>query len=68
VLGFLKALVMGIVPLFASGETNAPFFMEKFTLKNNDSSRKKYLNLLKTVSPKPSPIINAILISNVCIY
>ena len=59
---------MGIILLFKFywGETT-PFFLEKFTLINNERSRIKVFETFED-SSKPSSIINAIMISYGYVY
>ena len=58
---------MGIIPLFDWGEANALFFMEIFILINKARSRIKVFKPFED-SSKNSPMINAILISNCCVF
>ena len=57
---------MGIIPLFDWGEANALFFMEKFTLINKTRPRIKLFEPFED-SSKNYSMINAILISYVCV-
>jgi len=68
VLVFQKRLGDGDYPaLFNWGESNALFFIEKFTLINKAKSRMKVLEPFED-SSKNSYIINAILISYGCVF
>ena len=62
----MKGWVMGIIPLFDWGEANALFFIKKFTLINKAVSRIKVFEPFE-YSSNQSSIINAILISYVCV-
>jgi len=58
---------MGIIPLFAWGEANALFFMEKFNFINKAKSRIKVFELFED-SSKKSSMFNKILISYGCVF
>ena len=58
---------MGIIPLFDWGETNALFFMKKFTLSNKARSRIKVFEPFEDSSNNFS-MISAILIFYGCVF
>ncbi len=58
---------MGIIPLFDRGQASPFFFIEKFSLINNNRPRIKFFQSFEDTL-KPSSIISAILISFGCVF